>query len=378
MATQTRAAAMRVSSVQSGTCLRMCVTAKRFRLRDVQYLQKWLSKVQSKRTSVSSVLMRMGDPSWHEAGAGETLPQLGSDLALLHTTESSPEERAQHFRSVADLVRQIGESHLPVVAAFGGPLSGCALGVVAHARHFIATERSRFALTGPAHGYVPESFALYQLARLPQAIGTYLALTGAALGGQELYQLGLASHFSESQALHRLEVNLSRQAIRGGGHLSALIDEVCVMPAVSPLSDGHALFFADQIEECFGGDTLEEVMSALERGKSEWHQQAYTRLAESSPIALQLTFDAIRRAAAARCWTHALIDDAALSAAALELADASAGFSSLEAARKLLCAEGGDDLHDDLAVDDSPAITWSHSSLGSIAVETLQQYAPPS
>ena len=105
--------AHRVSAVQAGTCLRLCVTAKQFRQRDVKYLQRWLSKAQGTRI-FSSVLMRMGDPGWHQRGEGETLPQLGSDLAALRMREISPAERMQHYRSVADLVRQIGESSLPV------------------------------------------------------------------------------------------------------------------------------------------------------------------------------------------------------------------------------------------------------------------------
>ena len=110
------------------------------------------------------------------------------------------------------------------------------------------TERTRLALPGPTFGYVPESFASFQLAReLPDGVGAYLALTGAALTGAELVTLGLATHITESQALPRVEAELAQwmSARRGGGAATArrLVDETCVAPpaAAAELDDSHAL-----------------------------------------------------------------------------------------------------------------------------------------
>merc|ERR1719502_304528 len=75
----------------------------------------------------------------------------------------------------------------------------------------VVTERTRLGLPGAAYGYVPESFSSYQLARLPQGVGAYLALTGAELSGPELVRLQLATHITESHAVDNVERILSEQ-----------------------------------------------------------------------------------------------------------------------------------------------------------------------
>ena len=106
----------------------------------------------------------------------------GSDVAALH--KDTAESRADHFDAIAHLCRTLGDSDVPVVAMLDGNLQGPALGLAAHARFSVVTDRTRLLLAGPEYGFVPESFATFQLARLPGGIGTYLSLTGAPLGGQ--------------------------------------------------------------------------------------------------------------------------------------------------------------------------------------------------
>lgn len=109
---------------------------------------------------------------------------LGSDARALR--RETPVERAKHYQSVTNLLRTLGAGELPTVAILDGMVSGAALGIGAHANACIVTERTRLSLPGPAYGFVPESFATYQLARLPAGLGAYVALTGAALTGQVL------------------------------------------------------------------------------------------------------------------------------------------------------------------------------------------------
>ena len=78
-------------------------------------------------------------------------------------------------------------------------------------------KRTRASLPGPAHGFLSESFAAYQLTRLPEeyeGVGPYLMLTGASLTGQELFDIGIATHSTESQAVGRLEAELRNQRVR--------------------------------------------------------------------------------------------------------------------------------------------------------------------
>jgi enoyl-CoA hydratase/carnithine racemase len=157
----------------------------------------------------------------------------GSDVAALHA--DTAESRSDHFDSIAHLCRALGESQVPVVAMLDGNLQGPALGLAAHARFSVVTDRTRLLLAGPEFGFVPESFATHQLARLPSGLGAYLCLTGAALGGAELKELGLATHYTEAQALERLEVEMGLQPERSARQLEGILDDACLAPPATPL-----------------------------------------------------------------------------------------------------------------------------------------------
>ena len=85
----------------------------------------------------------------------------GSDIAALHL--DTAESCSDHFDSVAHLCRALGESEVPVVAMLDGNLQGPALGIAAHARFSVVTDRTRLLLAGPEFGFVPESFATHQV-----------------------------------------------------------------------------------------------------------------------------------------------------------------------------------------------------------------------
>jgi len=185
-------------------------------------------------------------------------------------------------------------------------------------------------LPGPAFGFVPESFASYQLARLPRGLGTYLALTGATLSAREMVELGLATHATESKSLRRVNDILNEQSTRHLGRTLRNVEEVCIEPRFYPYSDTDALFHIDSIEECFGQPTLPEILRALEAGTTPWHEQALGVLRASSPLAIHLTFNSIQRAAAAECWTTVLKMEADLTVKAMGSADFAAGAEALE------------------------------------------------
>ena len=212
---------------------------------------------------------------------------VGSDVAALASAPA--EARTQHYRDMAHLLRFLGEAQLPCVAVLDGCVSGGSLGVGAHAAACVVTERTRASLpgaletpsspassvrssaaanvqrgerqgshaharsrrhlrtcsprvprapchpavrcAGPAHGFVPESFAAYQLSRLPQpGLAQYVALTGASLRGTELVELGLATHATESQAVERITTQLRHQRVRHLGRTLRNVELACIEP----------------------------------------------------------------------------------------------------------------------------------------------------
>ena len=155
----------------------------------------------------------------------------GSDVAALAAAPG--EERASHYRDVAHLLRTLGEAELPSVAVLDGCVTGSTIGLGAHASICVVTERTRASLPGPAYGFLTESFAAYQLTRLPeeyQGVGAYLMLTGATLTGQELVDIGLATHSTESQAIGRIEAEVRHQRARHLGRTIRTVETGLIEP----------------------------------------------------------------------------------------------------------------------------------------------------
>ncbi|EOD05574.1 3-hydroxyisobutyryl-CoA hydrolase-like protein [Emiliania huxleyi CCMP1516] len=241
-----------------------------------------LSAARAARTTQSAVLMGT-DGAEHGS--------LGSNMAKVARMDAAA--RAKHFQELANLMRSLGTlsdggGWAPAVVALDGVLCGSAVGAALHAPFFVATERTRLCLPGPSHGCPPESLASHRLARLPHALGRYLALTGAALTGPECYALGLATHLCEAHALPQLADALGEGFSDGGEggaaaggegerrllwRVSRRLSDACVeLPPLGGWGEEHALYYAPQVEAAFS------------RGS----------LPEASPLALSLTFAQLR------------------------------------------------------------------------------------
>ena len=313
-------------------------------------------------------------------------------------------ERARtHFSGLASFIRTLGESSLPSVAILDGCVAGSALGIGVHASACVATERTRLTLPGPAFGFVPESFASYQLMRLPKpGLGAYLALTGAGLSGAEMKEVGLATHLCESQAVGRVEQELLQQRTSHVGGTLRNVELGCVEPCRADYTEAHALFYSDAIAECFGNvSSVGEIIQRLRRGDGLWHQEALAVLQSSSPLALCLTFEALALAAPANqgdladatdlCWRRCLEVEAALCERVLtESNDAKGGLAALVSAKAglwdancQLLDRGVAKMHpdglgrrdgSDVAREFEEDVVWEHASVDEVDREVLRQY----
>ena len=201
----------------------------------------------------------------------------------------------EHHTGVASLLRTLGEARLPPSpSSTATPPGALGIGVSAH----YVDERTWASLPGPAHGCVPAAFASYQLARLPTpGLGLYLALTGAALSGQEMVEVGLATHLCESQAVRRVAAELQHQRVRANGRTLRNVDIGCIERAARPAA-GPRLFYARGV---LGGARRGRVWAGWARSRCGTPRRQ--ALLDSSPLALSLTFELRHGGDDGVCWT---------------------------------------------------------------------------
>jgi enoyl-CoA hydratase len=172
----------------------------------------------------------------------------------------------------------------PYVALIDGICMGGGIGLSVHAPYRVATEHAAFAMPETAIGFFPDIGATYLLPRLPGHLGTYLGLTGLRVTGADAVHAGLATHFVRRARLGDLSAALARDGIAA---LAAFAEP---LPAFS-LAD-----HLDQINHCFGAETVVEIVARLEAaGGGQWAEAALKALRTVSPSALHWTLLALRR-----------------------------------------------------------------------------------
>ena len=178
----------------------------------------------------------------------------------------------------------------PTVAFINGVVMGSGVGVTAYATHRVAGPNYRFAMPETAIGFFPDVGTAYLLARMAHNMGLYLGLTGHSIERADAYALGLVTHCIEPEQFAQVETGLE-----DAWPVDPLLDERHGDPG-----PGELAVHTEVIEQCFAGDTVEEILARLRgvRGASETlAQRALADLAQRSPLALKATLRHIREAA---------------------------------------------------------------------------------
>lgn len=228
-------------------------------------------------------------------GAGEKAFCAGGDVrAVWESGRAGGDLTRRFFAEEYRMNRRVRRFPKPYVALIEGATMGGGVGISVHGSHRIAGDRTQVAMPETGIGFFPDVGTTYVLARLPGAIGMYMALTGVRLGAADACYAGLATHYVPSDRL--LTIPDSLVAISGEQDMRAAVDraiaERAAEPGPAPLAE-----LRPQIDACFGQDSVPGILDALERDGSDWAERTRQTLARMSPTSLKLTFAALRRAA---------------------------------------------------------------------------------
>ena len=223
------------------------------------------------------------------SGEGERGLCAGGDLRSLY--ESAGTGFAETFwRDEYRLDARIADYQKPFVALMDGITMGGGVGLSAHARHRIVTERSRIATPEAGIGFLPDVGATWLLPRAPGEIGTFLGLAGEPVGAADAIFAGLADASVPSarlsdliRALSGLPVDSGHEGVRG------VIDAHARDPGPAPLAEVR-----DVIDRCFAYDMVDEILTALRADASDFAAQTRTSLLAKAPASLVLTLCLLR------------------------------------------------------------------------------------
>lgn len=217
-------------------------------------------------------------------GAGEKAFCAGGDVKAI--AEAIPKgERLGHvfFKKEYTTNGLIGHYKIPYVAFIDGIVMGGGVGLSIHGHYRVCTERSLYAMPETAIGLFPDVGGSYVLPRMQGKLGVYLALTGTRLKGSDLLHAGIATHYIESKNIRNLEENLLK--CKDHNSIKDTLGKLCSKDAKEFSLKPNL----EQISKCFSGNTMEEIISYLEKDGSDFAKKTIKILNQMSPTSLKVS-----------------------------------------------------------------------------------------
>lgn len=179
----------------------------------------------------------------------------------------------------------------PTISLIDGAVMGSGVGISLYGTHRVAGERYTFAMPETAIGLFPDVGVAHALARLPDEVGTYLGLTGRAIGRADALHLGLATHCIAAAAFPDIVA-----ALTDADPVDPVLDDRHVDPGPAEIERLRPV-----IARCFAAPTVEEINSRLAAETGEhapWAAAVRADLGKRSPLSLKVTLRHIRDARA--------------------------------------------------------------------------------
>ena len=228
-------------------------------------------------------------------GAGEKAFCAGGDVrAIYDSFHGAGVLHHEFFAREYPLDYRLHRFSKPYIALMNGIVMGGGMGIAQGSRLRVVGDRTRMAMPEVGIGFFPDVGATYFLARLPGALGTYLALTGAQIRASDALYVGLADYHLPAAAVEKLpsELDALRWSAEGGAadrvDLERLLSRLTVPLDEAPLKKLRAA-----IDQHFAADDIAEILSALQHETraeyTQWAADTLKLLLARSPTMLAVT-----------------------------------------------------------------------------------------
>jgi enoyl-CoA hydratase len=146
-------------------------------------------------------------------GAGERGLCAGGDIRGLYESAKVGGDLGKLFwRQEYIMNARIAKYPKPYVAFMDGLVMGGGVGLSAHGRHRVVTERTKLAMPEVGLGFFPDVGGTWLLSHAPGEVGSYFGLTGQTMNGPDAVYAGFADAVMPSGKLAELREALTRAA----------------------------------------------------------------------------------------------------------------------------------------------------------------------
>jgi enoyl-CoA hydratase len=237
-------------------------------------------------------------------GAGERGLCAGGDIRGLYESSRVAGDLGKVFwRQEYIMNARIAKFPKPYVAFMDGLVMGGGVGLSAHGRHRVVTEKTRLAMPEVGLGFFPDVGGTWLLSHSPGEIGTYFGLSGQTMNGPDAIYARFADAVVPSgklAALRETLVNLGSQA--GSADVKAAIDGFATGETSGPVAAMQS-----RIDGWFAHDRMRDIVAALQRDGSGLAQSTLKTLNEKSPRGMVVTLKLLRLGRASASLEQCLV-----------------------------------------------------------------------
>jgi enoyl-CoA hydratase len=224
-------------------------------------------------------------------GAGDRGLCAGGDIRALYDSSRAQGDLGKIlWREEYILNARIAKFAKPYVAFMDGIVMGGGVGLSAHGRHRVVTERTKLAMPEVGLGFFPDVGGTWLLSRSPGEIGAYFGLTGQTMNGPDAIYARFADAVVPSDRLAGLrETLVNLRAGVNSAEVKAAIDGFAIGETAGPVAA-----IQPQIDRWFAHDRMDEIFADLQRDGSELAQSTLKTLNEKSPRGMVVTLKLLR------------------------------------------------------------------------------------
>lgn len=237
-------------------------------------------------------------------GAGERGLCAGGDIRGLYESSRVGGDLGKRFwRQEYIMNARIAKFAKPYVAFMDGLVMGGGVGLSAHGRHRVVTERTKLAMPEVGLGFFPDVGGTWLLSRSPGEIGSYFGLTGQTMNGPDAIYARFADAVVPSGRLAALREALIGLATGStSADVKAVIDRFATGETAGPVAAMQS-----KIDGWFGHDRMQDIVAALQADGSELAASTLKTLNEKSPRGMVVTLKLLRLARASASLEECLV-----------------------------------------------------------------------
>jgi enoyl-CoA hydratase/carnithine racemase len=187
----------------------------------------------------------------------------------------------------------------PILCWADGITMGGGIGIMNGAAYRVVTERSVLAMPEIGLGLFPDVGGTYFLNRLPQNLGLFLGLTGAAFSGADAVAIGMADGLLPAGKKAEIMAGLVAMAWTGNSEKDQrlLRDYLSSAAEPKPSQRSGLLRRLETIGALVAGSSIEEIDSHLRHwtGDDEWLGNAVHGYRTGSPTSARVIFEQLKR-----------------------------------------------------------------------------------